>query len=43
MDRDDKRVLACIAGYTYEELQQLMTDLYGKRRQDLEVITGGAA
>jgi hypothetical protein len=40
---NDKRILACIAGYTDEELHQLMTDLYGPRPPYLRVVTGGAA
>jgi hypothetical protein len=41
--RDDKRILASIAGYSDEELDQLMTDLYGPRPPYLRVVTGGAA
>jgi hypothetical protein len=40
---EDKRLFAIIAGCTDDELDQLMTDLYGKPRPRLEVITGGAA
>jgi len=43
VNRDDKRVLAVIAGSSDEELDQLMTDLYGPARPRFEVISGGAA
>lgn len=39
---DDKRVLAIIAGSTEEELDQLMTNLYG-RRPSFRVIDGGGS
>ena len=42
INRDDKRILACIADYSDEELDQLMADLYG-RRPYLRVISDGAA
>jgi hypothetical protein len=41
VNRDDKRVLAIIAGCTDDELDQLMTDLYGKVPPRLSVIQGG--
>ncbi len=38
--RDDKRILAIIAGSTDEELDRLMTELYGNRPR-LQIIEGG--
>lgn len=44
--RDDKRLYAIIAGSTDEELDELMTRLYGPRpseRPSLRIVEGGSA
>ena len=39
--RDDKRILAIIAGSTDEQLDELMTELYGPKPLRLSIIQGG--